>query len=425
MTGEKKQYRKGLVFILDGLGDLPCPQLNGRTPLEAANTPKLDSLVRRGLGGLVDLALPGKSPDTHTGTALLFGVTRENTLTMCRGPIEAAGAHINVQEGDVVIRCNFATLEPDANRFLIKDRRAGRIAAPQTEELSRQLQNMELGGGISGSLYPATQHRAVLHLTGKNLSSAVSDSDPRNGNPMYVQTVVPLDPEIPHTQATADALNRFVQIAYDKLSRHSINKERKIKGQPEANGIICRGAGAVSNPGTILHETGLHVSVVTGSCTIIGLAELLGYHIVTSPNFTALADTDIPGKIDAALHLLEQDDLVFVHFKAPDICAHDKDPLGKKLFIERFDQALHAVIKNDNTVIAVTGDHSTDSNTGEHSTKPVPSLLFVPDGKPDPCCHFGENTCRQGSLQTIRAELFLQIALSAMGRPGFHPLPRV
>jgi len=37
-------HTPGLMIILDGLGDRPCPQLDGQTPLEAANTPQLDSL---------------------------------------------------------------------------------------------------------------------------------------------------------------------------------------------------------------------------------------------------------------------------------------------------------------------------------------------------------------------------------------------
>ncbi|MEK6832490.1 MAG: hypothetical protein AABY32_00455, partial [Nanoarchaeota archaeon] len=36
---------KGILVILDGLGDLPNKQLNDMTPLEAAQTPNLDFLA--------------------------------------------------------------------------------------------------------------------------------------------------------------------------------------------------------------------------------------------------------------------------------------------------------------------------------------------------------------------------------------------
>jgi len=38
---------KGILVILDGIGDLPCKQLDGKTPLEAAEMPNLDFLATR------------------------------------------------------------------------------------------------------------------------------------------------------------------------------------------------------------------------------------------------------------------------------------------------------------------------------------------------------------------------------------------
>ena len=42
---------KYVVCIPDGCADLPVPELGGRTPLEAANTPNLDALAARGTRG--------------------------------------------------------------------------------------------------------------------------------------------------------------------------------------------------------------------------------------------------------------------------------------------------------------------------------------------------------------------------------------
>ena len=51
-----------LYVCLDGLGDDPHPALDGRTPLEAAATPNLDALARRGRTGTVVTVGPGIAP---------------------------------------------------------------------------------------------------------------------------------------------------------------------------------------------------------------------------------------------------------------------------------------------------------------------------------------------------------------------------
>lgn len=421
MTAEKNKPWHGLFFILDGLGDLPVAGLSGKTPLEAADTPNMDKLASCGIFGMMNPVLPGVPTDTHTGIALLLGVPPESVSRLRRGPLEAAGADVNFEAGDIAVRCNFATLESCGEELIIRDRRAGRISAPDTTALAEVLHNLDLGDGVTGSLFPATQHRAVLRLSGPGISDAISDSDPRHGDPMYLRSVQPLLPQDPDSRRTAAAMNRFSRIAFKKLSGHPLNARRKAQSKPEANGIICRGAGAVSELKTVLHELHLKVAIVTGSCTVVGLGRILGYPVFTSPGFTALADTDIRGKISTALGLLQNHDLVFVHLKAPDICAHDFDAEGKKNFIERFDRALCGV-PTEQLAIGLTADHTTDSNSGEHTKDPVPSLLYTPPGKACSVRHpFGEDTCRQGPLGTVSADLFLQTFLAGMGYSVLHP----
>ena len=158
---------KVLVVIIDGLGDRPSPLLDGRTPLEAARTPVMDRLAREGSCGLLDPLAPGMPVDTHTGTAGLMGMARKDLLDLARGPVEAAGVGVQVRPGDIMLRANFATLEDDG--MTIVDRRAGRIREG-TAELAAVLQDVMLDDGISGSVFPATEHRAVVRLRGEGLS---------------------------------------------------------------------------------------------------------------------------------------------------------------------------------------------------------------------------------------------------------------
>ncbi len=404
--------RKAVFIILDGVGDRPCAELGGLTPLEAAKLPNMDSLVVNGTAGLVDPLAPGVAVATHTGTALLFGLPEAQVKRLARGPVEAAGIGIAIQPGDLALRCNFATLQEDDGQLRVQDRRAGRISTG-TEQLAELIRDLDLGEGIRASLYPATQHRAVLHLTGPGLSAHISDTDPgtTEGHPP-VNSCEPIDPSDRKAVSTAHAINRCLVIAHQRLSAASLNRQREQDGLLPANGIITRGVGGVESSQTLLNQRQIRTAVVAGERTVIGLANLFGYTIFTEPSFTALPDTNLAAKIAAARAALEEHDMVYVHIKGPDISAHDHKPLEKRDLLERIDQSLSPLMEED-LIWAITGDHCTDSNTGDHCGDPVPALLYVP-GDSDPCGEFSESGCKNGGIGRLTAVSFVQSVVSAM-----------
>ncbi|MCP4042757.1 MAG: 2,3-bisphosphoglycerate-independent phosphoglycerate mutase [Gammaproteobacteria bacterium] len=408
------QKNKGLIVILDGLGDLAIASLGGLTPLEAAVTPNLDRLAAAGVCGMTDPLIPGVPVATHTGVGVLMGLSPRDALRLSRGPVEAAGIGLSIQPGDVALRCNFATLEPEGDGFSILDRRAGRIQESM-DKLAMAVNNIPLGHGITATVRPATQHRAVLRLAGPGLSSAVSDTDPGAGvMPGRLLTSYPSKSEDSSGVKTTEVLNRFVREAYERLNGHPVNLERIGRGLPPANGLITRGAGTIRNLRNIIHHIGLNAAVVAGERTVLGLAQLFNYTALSDERFTSLFDTDVEAKVETALEAMEQHDLVFIHIKAPDICSHDFNPEGKKEFLERADSALAPLLSGE-YVVGVTGDHSTDSNTGRHCGDPVPTLFYSPNGRRDGCNRFGESTCMGGGLGRISSTAFLAGLLDAMG----------
>ena len=405
---------KGLMIILDGVGDRSCPQLQGQTPLEAASLPVLDRMARDGVAGMIDPLSPGAPVGTHIGTGVLMGLAPADATVLARGPVEAAGIGLPVQPGDVLFRCNFATLEAQEGRLQIRDRRSGRILE-QTEDLAAALRDIPLGDGITGSLYPTTQHRAVLLLRGAGLSSAVSDTDPGSGRMSAgVRPATAEDATDEAAQRTARAVNRFVEEAHRRLVEHPVNADREARGLLPATGIITRSPGSVAPLRNLVTSLGVDAAVIAGERTVEGLGRLFGFHTVCKPGFSALPHTDLEGKLAAALAELEHRDLVFLHIKGPDICAHDRDPLGKKACLERVDRMLDALRRPD-LAIAVTGDHSTDSNRGRHCGDPVPAFTIAPNGRRDQVSAFNESACIAGGLGRISATAFLLGLLDAMG----------
>lgn len=415
---------KGLMIILDGLGDHSCAELQGQTPLEAASTPNLDRLAHEGLTGLVDPLYAGVPVGTHTGTGVLLGLAPADAALLARGPVEAAGIGLDLQPGEVVLRCNFATLSEGGECLRILDRRAGRIREGTTE-LAETLQNLPLGEGITGDLYPATQHRAVLRLRGGNLSDGFTDTDPGSGREAGgVLLAQARDGRDQSAVRTAEAVNCFVREAYQRLSRHPLNLERVEKGLLPANGILTRSAGECARLRNVVTHVGLNAAVVAGEHTVEGLGRLFGFQTISEPGFTALPHTDLEAKLAATLKALESHDLVFLHIKGPDISAHDRDPTGKKACIERIDQIVGRLPRSE-LVIAVTGDHSTDCNFGRHCGDPVPGLLTSPNGRRDLTGVFGESNCMAGGLGRLSATSFLISMLDAMGAIGnFRPADR-
>jgi 2,3-bisphosphoglycerate-independent phosphoglycerate mutase len=144
------------------------------------------------------------------------------------------------------------------------------------------------------------------------------------------------------------------------------------------------------------------------------MAKLLNHNVFTDPRFTSRADTDLGAKLEVVRTALANHDLVVLHIKGTDICSHDCNPEGKRRFLERIDGAIAPLLEED-LVIAVTGDHGTDSNTGVHIEDPVPSLLYAHGGERDGCASFGESQARAGGLGRIPGTAFLSKLLQAMG----------
>ncbi len=403
---------KRILLIVDGLGDLPVAELGNRTPLEAAHTPNLDHFAALGGFGLVDPIAPGKKPNTDSGTSFLMGMEAEDAGLLRRGPIEAAGAGRVLRPGEVALRANFATAEVVNDTLRIIDRRAGRDTAG-LDRLASEIREMDLGDGVVARFFSTDQHRGVLILSGEGLDAAVSSTDPGDSSlPAALATCRAMHPE---AERTADKINRFVKAAHRRLVGHPANAERIRSGLLPANCIITRGAGTRVELRNRFGQMGWKVALVAGCNTVLGLGRLFDFELLTDPRFTADTDTDLDLKIAAAKRAAEDYDVSMIHIKAPDVCAHDRDPMEKMRVIERLDTAL-AGLRGWHGVLGLSADHTTDSNSGRHTSDPVPSLLARINGTRPPGTEglsFGESLCREGNLVRQNSRQFLRSFLEA------------
>jgi 2,3-bisphosphoglycerate-independent phosphoglycerate mutase len=406
---------RGLMIIIDGLGDRGIPGFGGMTPLEAAETPNMDLLAGAGQVGLIDPLYPGMPVGTHTGMSMLFGLPRRQAMKLPRGPVEAAGVGINGMENALYIRCNFATLEKRGERYAILDRRAGRNEEG-LKQLALDTGNLDLGEGIFASLHPATQHRVVLKLSGDRLSPAITNTD--SGNRFHsrgVLTCKAVNEEDADAARTAAAINRLSDLIYQRFSHHPVNETRMAQGLLPANGVICRSPGTLPKLKPLLQYLQISAAVISGEETVLGLGNLFGYTLFRDSRFTAMPDTDLQKKVEVAQVALREHDIVFLHIKGPDICSHDLNPAAKRKMLTKIDDVI-APLMNESLVIAITGDHSTDSNTGRHTGDPMPGMICGPQCRIDSSRAFGESACAGGGLGRINSSGFLLTMLDQMNR---------
>lgn len=384
---------KILLIIIDGLGDEPIPQLDGKTPLEKAFTPSLDWLAENGVCGLIqpfiyNTAIP-TSEDTHFA---LFGYNPE-IYGIRRGLMTAMGAGIKVKKGDVALRGNFATIDEELN---IIDRRAGRIKNPRS--LIKALNGMKIDN-VKFFLKTAGEHRVGIVMRGKNLNPNISNGDPYYGKlGTRAGKIKPLDKSKTAT-FTAQVLNEFLEKTQQILKTHSQNEKRKKLGLPAANYILVRGASTILKLPSFKEKYGLKSCCIAGKFLYQQIGKILGMDLVKVPGATGLPNTNLKGKFEAAKKALKNYDFVFLHIKATDSLAEDGNFSGKKQFIEKIDQNLKSILDLKETLIVITADHSTCSLKKRHCKRSCPILIYG-NGK-DLVKRFSEKACLKGSLGKI------------------------
>lgn len=406
MTAAEKKI---LLVIMDGLGDRACRELRGMTPLQYIRHPNLDWFLMHGQGGLCHPIAPGVRPGSDTAHLAILGYDVERTYTG-RGPFEAIGVGMDIQPGDVALRCNFATVNDDME---ILDRRAGRIKEPETSELVESLDSIEIDG-VECLVKESTEHRAVLLLRGDGLSPDITDADP--GGDSHILTV---EPKTEEAAFTADVVNRFMEECYERLKNHPTNRKRMAAGLPAANILVPRGAGSFPYIDPFPEKYGISATCVAGVGMIKGICKACGLDIYPLPdNCDGTMDSDFIIKAQCAIEALDEYDFVLMNCKAPDIAGHDGDAKAKCEVVKRLD-AMAGYIKDnmpDDLVVVLTCDHCTPCILEDHSGDPVPIAIYTGDMVRDGAEEYSETGCARGNLGWIRGNDIVPICMDLANR---------
>ncbi|MDH5793154.1 MAG: 2,3-bisphosphoglycerate-independent phosphoglycerate mutase [Candidatus Bathyarchaeota archaeon] len=406
---------KAILVICDGMADRPIKELNWKTPLEAARKPSLNQIAKMGICGIMDPIAPGIPPGSDTATLALLGYDVLKVYSG-RGALEAIGSGINVLPSDFAFRCNFATVNED---LVVLDRRAGRIANEDAAKLAESLQKIRLEKPSVEFLFKNTiQHRATLVIRGRpELSTAVSDSDPEKVG-VKVLEIKPLDGS-PEARLTAKILNELMHKFYKALKGHPLNKKRTRQGLPQANIILCRGAGTIPNIKTLPELYGINAVCIAATSLIRGVCKVAGMKLIDVKGATGTPQTNFAAKAKSTVQALKSCDFVLLHVKATDVASHDGNIKQKVELIEKIDHMIGYVLDNIDpvsTYLAVTADHTTSSITQNHEGDPVPVAITGPYVRRDDVEEFGERACAKAGLNRIRGMDLMPILMNLIGK---------
>lgn len=409
--------RKLLFVVLDGLGDLPSPELRGKTPLESAETPHMDSLAKRGKTGLMYPIRRGVAPESDTAIMSILGYDPYRYHTG-RGPLEAFGAGLTVNDGDLALRCNFATIR---GKEVIIDRRAGRdLKTSEGAQLARAVNTkVRLTSTPADFIFNNTVgYRGALVIRRKDgrLSGKITNMDPaylRVGRLTLAKTDIRIRlgkclPEDRSEEAkyAAALTNEFVQKSRKVLEKHELNLRRRAEGRLPANFILPRNAGDRLPKLPKLEELyGAKFGFLVEMPVERGVSLLCGMKEIEWPAPTGDLRIDFSSIARKAFDAIGGLEAVYVHIKHTDEPGHDGDHRKKKRIIELIDENLiNNLVSGVDTkecLIAVTGDHSTPCSLRAHTDHPVPLLISGGGVEPDKVREFSESDCRRGSIGTI------------------------
>ena len=376
---------KGILVILDGLGDLPSRQLDDKTPLEVAEMPNLDFLANRGQMGQMYPVRIGFVPESDEAVVSIFG---NDLISSSRGQLEARGAGLKLTRGDLAIRVNFATIDSLESEKIL-DRRAGRtLTTSEAEILAKALNKIKLPCEFE---FKATiQHRAVLVLRG-GFSDNVTGNDYTysKGEATAAEKIgdfKPLDEE-ENTIYTANILKEFMDKAYEVLNNHPINKDRIKRGLMPANFLLMRGVG-IEPPKLRFYKKWMavvYMPLEKGFAKICGMTNF-------SFDYPKLKNLDAYSNLwdglkkacefsESSLRKNFHDfDYAYIHIKETDMPGHDNKPFEKKHMLEYVDKTFFKFLASfappNKIKVVITGDHSTPCRLKAHSADPVPVLFY-------------------------------------------------
>ena len=396
---------KHIIILGDGMADWPAASLRNRTLLQDSYTPYMDMLARLGRNGQLITVPEGFHPGSEVANLSVLGYDLQKVYEG-RGVLEAASIGVDLQPGDMAMRCNLVCMEGE----ILKNHSAGHISTEEADILIRYLQ--EHLGNERVYFYTGVQYRHLLVIKG---GDKALNCVPPHDVPLQPFRPLLVRAETQQAEDTAYLINDLIFKSQELLANHPLNMKRIAEGKDPANSIWPWSPGyrPQMEPLSVMYPQIKKGSVISAVDLINGIGEYAGLRRISVEGVTGLYDTNYENKVAAALEALKTDDLVYLHIEASDEAGHEGNFDLKKLTIENLDRRvvgpIYEVVKDweEPVAIAVLPDHPTPCELRTHTAEPVPFLIYFPGIEPDQVQTFDEFACAEGAYGVMKENEFM------------------
>ena len=386
---------KLIIIVGDGMADEPLNALQGKTPLEYAQTPHLDVVARSGSTGQFYAIKAGVKVDSDAAHLAMLGQDVDLSSSN-RGAYEALGAGLALGPTDVGFRVNFATID---DQFVLIDGRAGRIKSEAKELEEAVNETVELDT-ISFEFKQTLGFKGAFVLQDNDFTVDVSlPTQYGVGRRIWARPLV----ESTRARYTAETINEFMSKTHEVLKSHPLNVQRLAEHKPSANVVMPWAAGQISRLNPTMTKYGKSLCVAAAP-VIKGVCKYSGMEIVDVPGATGEYDTDTLAKGKMALEHLDDYDIVLIHVEGTDEASHDGNVEGKLIIIEKIDAMVGYLLERTDsaqTRFALLADHGTSCVTHDHMTTDVPIAVCGSGVHADGVRHYNEKSASKGRLNTL------------------------
>jgi len=362
---------KYIIILGDGMSDYPIPQLDNKTPLEAAYKPHIDALAAYSEMGLVTTVPSGLAPGSDVANLAAIGYDPTIFYTG-RSPLEAMSMNIDMSDTDVALLCNLVTLDVRdgyENATMI-DYSADEICSEDAKVLIDFLQ--EKLGTPQYKFYPGISYRhCVIWAEGLLELKLVPPHDILDQH---------ITSYLPKGEVNAEIL-ALMKKSYDLLSKHPLNIQREKDGLRPANSIWLWGEGKRPSLDLFEKKFGIRGAIISAVDLLKGIGKCAGMMNCEVEGATGNIHTNFTGKAQAAMQAFRDGyDYVYLHVEAPDECGHRNEIENKVKSIELIDEKIVGPIiaasKELGPIrILVMPDHPTPISLRTHTSEPVPYLI--------------------------------------------------
>jgi 2,3-bisphosphoglycerate-independent phosphoglycerate mutase len=419
-----------LLIIFDGLADRPAPELDGRTPLEAARTPNLDRLAAEGINGLFHPKSPGYALGSPLALHLMLGYAEAEFPD--RGPLLAAARGLPLAEREVVLAARFAAVAREGDRlrllqrFIRDEEAACRALADAIAEFQAD--------GLRFRYVYSGRGDGILYVAG-GASFEMTDTDPLGMDLPVLRALPRAEASNPAlARRTADALNAYLAWAHARLGSHPLAQERSRAGALPINFLITKWAGPRPAYEPFARRWGLRPASLPDEEVVSGLMLELGFHLEQVEDEEP--EADLRRRLSRARELLADGfEFVHLHSKYPDPMSHDNEPLRVRDAIEALDRGMEyywrelagdpelvTVLTTDHTTPSVWARHHRGQFSDQHSGEPVPIAIRGGNLRVDGVLEFGERAAASGGLGHLRGADFMPVLLNAAERTNMYEM---